>query len=134
MIDPLACDRVPAAWPTSVPPVMVILAPEARFNVMIPSTVFESIPFRDVHRGFDLLEQLPLEIMEIPAARIRDSASVCVSFRPGAATERKCDRKAYETHLFSSGRLRPSSESLPSCLERGSDCNVEQDRMKCLFL
>lgn len=134
MIDPLACDRVPAAWPTSVPPVMVILAPEACFSVMIPSTVLESIPSSDVHRGFDLLEQLPLETMEIPAARIRDSASDCVSFKPGAVTERKCDRKAYETHLFSSGRLRPSFEGLPSCLEMRSDCSVEQDRMGCLVL
>lgn len=91
MIDPLAWDRVPAAWPTSVPPVMVILAPEARFSVMIPSIVLERIPSRDVHRGFDLLEQLPLEITEIPAARMRDSASACVSFKPGAATERGCE-------------------------------------------
>jgi hypothetical protein len=103
MADPLACDRVPAAWPTSVPPVIVILAPEARFSVMIPSTVLERIPSRDVHRGFDLLEQLPLETMEIPAARMRDSASDCVSFRPGASTEIRCGRKAYETHPLSSG-------------------------------
>jgi len=80
---------------------MVILAPEALFNVMIPSTVLESIPSRDVHRGFDLLVQLPLETIEIPAARMRDSASACVSFRPEAATKSRYDQKAYETQLFS---------------------------------
>lgn len=80
MADPFACDLVPAAWPTSVPPVMTILAPEACFNVMIPSIVLESIPSRDVHRGFDLSEQLPLETTEMPALEIRASASACVSF------------------------------------------------------
>ncbi|SRR5258706_9291715 len=106
MTDPLASNRVPAAWPTSVPPVMVILAPEACFSAMIPSTVLEGTPYRDVYRGFDLSGQLPLETMEIPAARMRDSASACVSFKPVAATERRCGGKAYETHLFSSGSLR----------------------------
>ena len=80
MTDPLACDRVPEAWPTSVPPVILILAPEAFFNVMIPSIVFSRIPSRDVHRGFDLSEQLPLEEIVIPAARRRFSASDCESF------------------------------------------------------
>lgn len=80
MADPLACDLVPAAWPTSVPPVMTMLAPEAFLSVMIPSIVLESIPSRDVHRGFVLSEQLPLETTEMPASEMRDSASACVSF------------------------------------------------------
>lgn len=80
MADPLACDLVPAAWPTSVPPVMMILAPEAFLSVMIPSIVLESIPSRDVHRRFVLSEQLPLETTEMPASEMRDSASACVSF------------------------------------------------------
>jgi len=83
---------------------MVILAPEARFSVMIPSIVFERIPSRDVHRGFDLSEQLPLETMSIPAARRRATASKCESFRPGESTESRCGRRAYETNQFSSGR------------------------------
>jgi len=108
MADPLACDRVPEAWPTSVPPVIVILAPEARFSVMIPSIVFTRTPSRDVHRGFNLSEQLPLELMEIPAGRRRATAWACVYFRPGASTESRCGRRAYETNQFSSGppRLR----------------------------
>jgi hypothetical protein len=84
--DPLACEYVPAAWPTSVPPVIVMLAPEAFLSVIIPSTVLESIPSRDVHRGFDLSEQFPLEVIKMPAARMRDSAWACVSFMPEAAT------------------------------------------------
>jgi hypothetical protein len=82
MANPLACDRVPEACPVSVPPVIVILAPEARFSVVIPSIVLKSTPSRDVHLGFVLSEQLPLEEMEIPTARMRASASACVSFGP----------------------------------------------------
>jgi len=88
MADPLACVRVPLLeWPTSVPPVMVMLAPEACFSVMIPSIVFTRIPSRDVQLDFDLSEQLPLEEMSIPAARRRATASACVSSRPGSSTE-----------------------------------------------
>jgi len=82
-LNPLACDLVPPAWPTSVPPVMVILAPEATLSVMIPSTVLESIPSRDVHLQFDLSEQLPLEKTEMPASLMRASAWACVSFMLG---------------------------------------------------
>jgi len=133
MADPLACVRVPLLeWPSSVPPVMVILAPEARFSVMIPSIVFTRTPSRDVQLEFDLSEQLPLEVMEIPAGRRRATASGCVSFRPGESTESRCGRRAYETNQFSSGppRLRGSKAYFRH--GRGSDCSVRQGCMRCL--
>ena len=134
MTDPLACDLVPAAWPTSVPPVMMILAPEACFSVMIPSIVFESIPSRDVHRGFDLSEQFPLETTEMPASLMRASASACVSFRPKAATECKCNCKAYKVPLFSSRpfRLLPLKAYLHA--RKGGQVVVQGGIVLCVYI
>jgi len=62
--------------PISVPPVIVIEAPDAFFRVITPSITFELIPSSEVHRLFVLSEQPPLEKMSMPTAERREAASV----------------------------------------------------------